>query len=288
MNVSRPLFVALVAISVVASVLFVPPIDADAQRARPNITNLGLVDGSTLSWAGAPNAFPRNRNTVFIRGRVDANATRVLVRVQDFWSDREWHPNRACRRGGVSCVEGTMGVGRRVSNASLGKPQAGTKAFTFKANLPNGLYRFTIFARQGLGKAGKVETRWFKVNRGATAFASRSQVLVSRPGVNQPVASRNAAGEIPFRIAATASSLELEWRLRQDRTGRFFNAETGRYQDRSVQNLRLFDRWQSVDFGRTIFDWDVPAAPGQYTLWLTAVDGQGRKGLTTRQVISIR
>ena len=81
---------------------------------------------------------------------------------------------------------------------------------------------------------------------------------------------------------------DSEWVLRRDGNGRYFNAETGRFQNQRVANSRLFDGWQLVDFGRTFFNWDAPLNSGAYTLTVTPTDGRDRDGdpVTRRFTVS--
>jgi len=266
---------------------------ADAQTPGPTIASLSVVDGAILSPAATPKLFPNGSGTLFLRGRVGARATIVQLRIEDFWSGREWHPETSCRqaRVGRTCPAGTMTTGMRFSRADVNPVVTnGTKSFTYRAQLPNGMYRVKVFARTSRnGSPGIVETRWFRVHRPASADAARARVLTRSPANNATATLTDRFVRTPIRIVSNTASTRLHWALRNDATGRFYKAtrETVeacpqrwgcRFQPGAFYNRRDFTGWQSAQGGRVFFDWTLPLLPGEYTMWTIGVNSNAKKG----------
>ena len=64
---------------------------------------------------------------------------------------------------------------------------------------------------------------------------------------------------------------------------RFWNEDSEKFAGFVTNHRRLFDGWRSIESGRTYYTWDLDLPPGNYTMWVTALDGRGKKGETNRR-----
>jgi len=273
---------ALAAVCVLASLLAEP---ADAQTQAPRVARVSVINGKVLSTGGAPSAFPDGSETVVIRGWTPNRSSEVLVRIEDFWSAKEWHPDRTCAKPGYqhTCASGTLATGVRFSKANITPAKFGGRYFSFKADLADGMYRIAFRARTADGRSGTPVKRWFKVDRNASQFLSSAQVLQTSPTRDQYISTAHGADPVDFRVETSTAAVNLDWSLRQDRTMRFWNEDSEKFAGFVTNHRRLFDGWRSIESGRTYYTWDLDLPPGNYTMWVTALDGRGKKGETNRR-----
>ncbi len=278
----RALGAALMMLVMVAAML-APPVSAQTDAGR--VSKLSVINGKILSLAGAPEAFPQGSQTVFIRGAARNPATAVLVRISDFWSSAEWHPDRTCSKPAFqrTCASGAMGEGMRFSQANLTPAAFGGRKFTFKADLPDGMYRMAIRTRSANGTVGAPVVRWFKVARNTNRWLSGAQVIETTPAKFETISTNNGTNEVQFRVETPTAAVNLDWSLRQDRTNTFWNEDSRTFAGFVTNHRRIFDGWRSIERGRTYYNWSVPLPPGNYTMWVTALDGNGNKGGTNRR-----
>lgn len=269
----------------VATLAAVLPQPVAAQTDPGRVSQLSVINGKILSLAAAPEAFPAGGQTVFFRGAARNPAAMVLVRIQDFWSSAEWHPDATCSKPTYqrTCSSGTMAEGLRFSQANVTPAAFGGRRFTFKADLPDGMYRMAIRARSADGVSGAPVIRWFKVERNTTRWLSGAQVLETTPSRQEVISTNNGSNEVQFRVETPTAAVNLDWSLRQDRTNTFWNEDSRTFAGFVTNHRRIFDGWRSIERGRTFYNWSVPLPPGNYTMWVTALDGQGNKGGTNRR-----
>ena len=291
-----------------ASLWFLTSQLASAQQGAPQppeIAYVAIDNGSVLSPAARADLFPEGGHTVNLKGYVQAHATRVEVRLEDFWSRREWHPHKNCPRffQGRACKGGQLKTGIRFAFADISSRSAfGLREWSFPGWVPDGMYRMSVFARDASGRRGPAETRWIRIARGATAEHAQPRVITRSPRINGSSTQESIEDRTKIRIEASSASVQMDWSLRDDATGRFYSDRYETHQrcgDAAANwdcmfatlvtdNRRDLSGWTSAAGGRNVFSWDLKLSAGRYTMWTTGIDSQGRKGPTTNHSFTVR